>query len=374
MKKKLLIIKFVLSVLFFIVFFILLEYIIIEIIDKDNIIWISSKIKTFNNILGDNEFNYPILNFTQNISAIYLHYNYIYLLNHSTNNICENGFKKCGILDTYGNIMCLENNLPCPINEIIIDNKEKEKEYINKGFYSLKLNEIKNLYYTNNSIDKEIMIELKYSEEQPKLITEENLLIDELIYENITGKKYVNGSIPLDFKGYIINEINKIDNIDLSYKNISDNYYIKNYFGFKNYGLMLDFIKYNHTHNLSFQYTYYKIFHIFHLILSVVCFITIILNIYYVILGNFDNQMKMFFVRNYLFIAYIPLLAIAYADIYTSAEFLMNFKYILNDQIKELILYIRFRELTIIYLHFFSLWQSLDIIYFILLTNHKKSI
>ena len=104
------------------------------------------------------------------------------------------------------------------------------------------------------------------------------------------------------------------------------------------------------------------------------CFITIILNIYYVILGNFDNQMKMFFVRNYLFIAYIPLLAIAYVDIYTSAEFLMNFKYILNDQIKELILYIRFRELTIIYLHFFSLWQSLDIIYFILLTNHKKSI
>ena len=86
--------------------------------------------------------------------------------------------------------MCLENNLSCPINEIIIDNKEKEREYINKGFYSLELNEIKNLYYTNNSIDKEIIIELKYSEKQPTLITEDNLIIDDYIYKEITGKDY----------------------------------------------------------------------------------------------------------------------------------------------------------------------------------------
>ena len=109
-------------------------------------------------------------------------------LNDSTRDICKYGFKKCGNLDTYGNIMCLENNLSCPINEIIIDNKEKEKEYINKGYYSLKLNETNYLYYTNNSIDKEIIIELKYSEKQPTLITEDNLIIDEHIYEIMTGK------------------------------------------------------------------------------------------------------------------------------------------------------------------------------------------
>ena len=48
-------------------------------------------------------------------------------LNDSTKDLCKDGFKKCKILDTYGNIMCLENNLSCPINEIIIDNKKKKK-------------------------------------------------------------------------------------------------------------------------------------------------------------------------------------------------------------------------------------------------------
>ena len=229
MKKYSLIIS-ILSSLFLIAFSVILEYIIIKISDKKDSIWMFSKIEIFNNILSDNIYNFPILNFTKDLKAIYLNYNYEFLLNHSTNNICEDGFKKCGILDTFGNIMCLENNLPCPINEIIIDNKEKEREYINKGFYSLELNEIKNLFYTNNSIDKEIIIELKYSETQPKLITEENLIIDKFIYEKITGNNYFNDSIHINYKNYTINQINKTDNIDLSYKNIFEYYYIKKLF------------------------------------------------------------------------------------------------------------------------------------------------
>ena len=260
MKKYSLIIS-ILSSLFLIAFSVILEYIQIKISDKKDSIWMFSKIEIFKNILSDNIYNFPILNFTKDLKAIYLNYNYEFFLNHSTNNICEDGFKKCGILDTFGNIMCLQKNFPCPINEIIIDNKEKEKEYINNGYYSLKLNEIKNLYYTNNSIDKEIITELKYSEDEPKLIIEENYIIDEYIFNQITGKNYFNDSIPIDYKEYIINEINKIDNIDLSYKKISDNYYMKHYFGFENYELMNHFIHCNYNYTLSSQYDSYQNLH-----------------------------------------------------------------------------------------------------------------
>ena len=37
----------------------------------------------------------------------HLNYNYSYLIQHSTRNNCEENYKKCGILDTMGNIMCV---------------------------------------------------------------------------------------------------------------------------------------------------------------------------------------------------------------------------------------------------------------------------
>ena len=72
--------------------------------------------------------------FTQKISKIYgnymcrdgtvytyedLLYNSMPLkdLNGQDNN-CPNGFRKCGILDTKNNILCLSNNYKCPYNEL----------------------------------------------------------------------------------------------------------------------------------------------------------------------------------------------------------------------------------------------------------------
>ena len=96
----------------------IIEYTKIKIYNKKNVFRTSSKIRTFKSILRDNKYNYPILNFTKDLEEIYLYKNYEELLNNSKKDICEEGFKKCGILDTYGNIMCLENNLSCPITEL----------------------------------------------------------------------------------------------------------------------------------------------------------------------------------------------------------------------------------------------------------------
>ena len=81
-------------------------------------IWIGSKILTIDKILKDNNYNlYPLLSIEPEIRY---NYSYEYLLKHSRKN-CEENYKKCGILDTYGNIMCIPEKDACLINDIIVN-------------------------------------------------------------------------------------------------------------------------------------------------------------------------------------------------------------------------------------------------------------
>ena len=47
----------------------------------------------------------------------------------SKKNSCENGFKFCGVFDTKENILCLPENLSCPISNVFIDNEKKVNNY-----------------------------------------------------------------------------------------------------------------------------------------------------------------------------------------------------------------------------------------------------
>ena len=130
--------------------------------NKKEFVWIGSKILTMKQILENNmKNNYSLKSIISDNEYINLDKNYEYLLKHSTKNSCEVNFKRCGILDTYGNIMCIQENESCPINDIIVDSKEKKYEYINKGYQFCQLSKLPNnyyLYYTNNEIDKEIVV------------------------------------------------------------------------------------------------------------------------------------------------------------------------------------------------------------------------
>ena len=145
-----------------------------------------SKIYTIKRILEDDRNNaYPILEIESLNKTKILDKNYYYLIQHSNINSCELYFKKCGILDTYGNIMCLPNSKYCPINEIKVDLKEKNDEYINNVYHSIYLSQLPkdyNLYYTNKSIDKEIIAKLVFSDDIPKYITNENFIFDYITY------------------------------------------------------------------------------------------------------------------------------------------------------------------------------------------------
>jgi len=71
----------------------------------------------------------------------------------------DNG-KICG-KDNYGNDLYFPNDIECPINDIIIDNSNKN--YID--YKEIKLTSNTSLYYTNKKISNKIIIDLKANPE-----------------------------------------------------------------------------------------------------------------------------------------------------------------------------------------------------------------
>ena len=249
---------------------------------KYEYVWISSKILTVKKIIENKKNGQIFYDFFNSSELLFLKYNYESLLRHSYKDKCEENYKQCGILDTYGNKLCFNESLPCPVNHILIDLKSKEREYQNKGYFSINFgNESSNvlLYYTNIKTDNPIIVDIIYSYSQPKYITYNNLILDkEAIKKSFNDKfkiefiddgddpslsnlfnQIVEESIKIGVNYYNSNKQNKelnklvtyIDNKINKDKNnqdkycvrIYDNYYVKNYIGFENNEKMEEFLK-----------------------------------------------------------------------------------------------------------------------------------
>ena len=217
-------------------------------------------------LVNNTDKNYPLLDIDSNFvfSELSKDYDYDYLLKHSTKDKCENGFKKCGILDSYDNIMCLKEGEPCPINEIIIDNETKEIEYIEKGFKSVKLDKILQdyqlLYYTNKSINNSIAVNLclyndKYitcsfnktisnfmNNERVKSVKSIDKYGIEKIYNNSNNSNNSNLSY-INYEDYIKYDDNYYDtNYNKVFNTLTD-VFIENYIGFDTYYNFKTFMK-----------------------------------------------------------------------------------------------------------------------------------
>ena len=262
--------------------------------ERKKLVWMGSKIYTINNILKDNRNNiYPITEIISINETKTLDLNYDYLLKHSNGSFCENNYKMCGILDTYGNIMCLKNEESCPINEIIVDFIGKHNEYLANGYHSVNLSELPEnyiLYYTNKSTDKEIITNLILSEDNPRYISIQNFIFDTKIFDKYgkggssSNSYYYGGDGGSSSSGgdggggigngggywrnleelvfgnkettkYIYKKMNESKNIDKYYKKIDNsNLYSKNYIGFENYEQMNSFI------NIDLHHLYFRLF------------------------------------------------------------------------------------------------------------------
>ena len=160
-------------------------------------IWMGSKILTIQNILkSNNNDTYPktLIGDTGIFYAYKSKKNYDYFLKHSGTN-CETNYKKCGILDTMGNIMCIPETEECPINDVIdeetynrIENPEK---YVKKG----------ELYYSNEITDKDIIAKVSYSSSND-IIDNSNFVFDNDTYKDLLPSKSSSHSSNSNYDDY----------------------------------------------------------------------------------------------------------------------------------------------------------------------------
>jgi len=252
-------------------------------ISKKQVVYYLSKIATVKNIIKINHNSKIFHNFNSegNLEGITTKYNR--LLNLTNGNECKKGYKKCGILDTLGNLLCIDNNFDCPINDLNVDLFQNKNNYTKKGYkeiYNENLIYNYKFYYSNESLDGNAIVSLLFSDERPRYITMDNFIIDVAAFkdyydsdlevkndnndrinkgiefgENLVNifvsdfsvESIIKASFSLisliidadndkeEFKDYVQEKIENEENeLDKYYKNVGENAYIKNYIGFKN--------------------------------------------------------------------------------------------------------------------------------------------
>ena len=280
-------------------------------IDIEEKILSGSIILTLKEIMKKNNYEtYPILDIDSNNKITLYNQNYVTLLKNS-HEPCKQNYKKCGVLDTLGNIMCIPQTDECPINEVIIDSYSEYDNYTSKGYkvaFLENLTEYYALYYTNKETEKNIVVKLDFFDSKPEYITEENLIYDKDAFKRYKGDKEESsseskpqsssssssnsdkgsndnnyrddddfswGDIPGDYFDRVLDndpdndydyrtrtldqDIKKWfkyydDNTDKSFKYVSRNLYIGNFIGFKN---VLSMKKYTY---IDFHYLYFAPF------------------------------------------------------------------------------------------------------------------
>jgi len=177
----------------------------------------------------------------------------------SLNNICEAGYKPCGILDTMNNILCLPIKYNCPLNDMIIS-KNNNSFLIDDGYDEINLNNSFSLYLnTNENIERPIIVTNFISFDKPWNHEYQNIISykdnkKDNKREHIPFDDYDTFMRKVPFNNFSSISLNDILNWEESndyLKSIlnevkpSESYYLftKNYIGFKSYEELEQFKK-----------------------------------------------------------------------------------------------------------------------------------
>ena len=273
-------------------------------------IYYTSKIMTIKNIVLTNH-NSEIFNSfssTGEPSGLSLNYkNLLKLL--KQNGECPENYKPCGILDTLGNLLCIDEYFDCPINKYKVDLTSRKNNYLENNYHTAILKNMSynyNFFYSNEFTDGQAGVIIIKTEDEPQYLTTNNFLIDYETYKDYFGdldfiedlSKIFGGDdnsnaseedknidrvikiaeiiasdsdiemdlIKIGAKGLfalITNEYNKKferfkeyieekikegedENIDIYYNHIGDDFYVKNYIGFKNVKDIKKFLEFDY--------------------------------------------------------------------------------------------------------------------------------
>lgn len=354
---------------------------------KFEYVWICSKIKTIKNIVKENSFDKQIFDsISPKGKVISLSTTYYDLLKLNTESGCKNGYRQCGILDTFGNKLCIDSTYPCPINSIISDLTSKRYDYINKGYNVANLKRMSynyDLYFSNELIVGNATISMIKAYYKPKFINYNNFILDTDAFQETFGslklpensninynidKNKTNddirrrlsdddnvdvGKLASDIISSLENGINSLilysnaksllkfmdyleekleideNNDDKYYTNIGDNYYVKNYIGFRNNEELDQF--------LNFEFSFHerlfpnKISGIFAIICLVIFFILFIINIVALSMAGdrSDKDAAMvilivsFIINLIIFLGFLIYSITIYKDVYNNKDLLI---------------------------------------------------
>ena len=159
--------------------------------DKFELIYYLSKILTVKSIIVDNHCSELLGSFSPSGKPEALSYTYRNLLKLvKNNNECVENYRPCGILDTYGNVLCIEEFIPCPINKIRIAHINISEEYLSENYRTTPLTNISNNYqcfYSNEFNEGNGVTIILKTKEEPKFISMNNFILDSETYEEIFG-------------------------------------------------------------------------------------------------------------------------------------------------------------------------------------------
>ena len=133
-------------------------------------IWFCSKILTIKKMIKKNNINNLVFaSVGEEGKLYYTEIYYLKLLEWTSKGKCLNGFKKCGILDTYGNPFCFPQGVECPINKVIFDLTSRLSLY-QENNYDYYLTDNRNLYfyYKIGVEDSGIIVQWVSGSSQPK--------------------------------------------------------------------------------------------------------------------------------------------------------------------------------------------------------------
>ena len=266
-------------------------------VSKEEYVYYLSKIATMKNIVKINHYSKIFDHFNSDGELEGITTKYHRLLNLTTKDGCKKGYKKCGILDTIGNTLCIDQNFGCPINNLTVDLLGNKKNYMIEGMkeiYNENLIYNYKFYYSNTSLNGNNIVSLLFTDEEPKYITKNNFILDLAAFKDIyndnlnnnnndkndNGMQFAENIINIfvsdkiletlikasftlfnliidsdndkeKFKDYVEERLETEENdIDKYYINVGENAYIKNYIGFKS---LKDINKY-----FDFDYNIYK--------------------------------------------------------------------------------------------------------------------
>ena len=226
---------------------------------------------------------------------------------------CKQGYKRCGVLDTKDNILCIPNGESCPMNEISKssgDNSHKiDTIYFNnvenknsKVITSIILSENKPLNHEWDLMIKETFDKISDEESAKRRMVSKN---DFILLDNEDFNNY-NEVSDIKYKINKICENGSVMNCNLYNSNQELSIYTRNYIGFKNVKELNKFKKYFKENDKKFRNNpLYKLSSLGHnpLITIIIPSIFLALTIGYLCIIIINNYCKVFLrndIKDYL--------------------------------------------------------------------------